>query len=153
MHIYVYWLFTLGWGILVKWSWYILYDVGRHCVSFKLYIFYCKSSISFQTKLTTLLLLFSQILQRFLAQLTEKHNHRARSHTSTSSPSRMIPFINGSRWPHLSPLSAPRPVATRLTYGRDMLTSLPNDHLYEILRRLPIKDVVRTSTLAKAWRN
>jgi hypothetical protein len=34
-----------------------------------------------------------------------------------------------------------------------MLTSVPNDHLYEILRRLPIKDVVRTSNLAKAWCN
>ena len=66
----------------------------------------------------------------------------------------MSSFIQGSRRPRLSSSSAPhQAAATPPTNSRDLLASLPSEHLDEIFRRLPIKDVVRTSTLAKGWRN
>jgi hypothetical protein len=64
----------------------------------------------------------------------------------------MLSFIQGSRWPNSSRSSATHPAAAPRTDGRNLLASLPPEHLDEILHNLPIKDVVRTSALAKAWR-
>jgi hypothetical protein len=45
-----------------------------------------------------------------------------------------------------------KPAAAPQTDGRNLLASLPPEHLEEILHNLPTNDVVRTSALAKAWR-
>jgi hypothetical protein len=63
----------------------------------------------------------------------------------------MLSFIQGSRWPPSSPSSEAHPAEAPWTDGRNLLASLPPEHVDEILQNLPMKDVIRTSALAKAW--
>ncbi|KAK3164585.1 hypothetical protein QOZ80_1AG0021460 [Eleusine coracana subsp. coracana] len=65
----------------------------------------------------------------------------------------MMPFIPGSRRPRFHPPSESHPAATPPTSELNLLDSLPREQLDEIIRRLSIKDAIRTSTLAKDWRN
>ncbi|TVT97452.1 hypothetical protein EJB05_57299, partial [Eragrostis curvula] len=48
-------------------------------------------------------------------------------------------------------MASPSP-ATPPADGRDLLTSLPEEMVSQILERLPVKDAVRTSALATPWR-
>ncbi|KAL6888960.1 hypothetical protein ACP4OV_009986 [Aristida adscensionis] len=60
--------------------------------------------------------------------------------------------IPKSKRPCHKPQVSP-PTAPSSDDGTDHLTTLRRDMVQEIFRRLPIKDVVRTSVLAKAWRS
>ncbi|TVU32359.1 hypothetical protein EJB05_24084, partial [Eragrostis curvula] len=77
----------------------------------------------------------------------------SRSQVSTPSLLRMISFIQGSKRPRVVPSSALHPAATPPADGTNLLASLPREQIDEVLRRLPIKDAIRTSALATAWRN